>query len=208
MAEKKVILVVDDDIVSLNATRAVLEPAYEISLAKSAAMAWNILNCTLIDLILLDVEMPMLSGLDFIGYLRNNAAFHHIPVIFLTSHGTQDILKKALYSGADGFVVKPVSHNVLQEKIKSVLENAKPVTERGFLLKNLHILDIACKTGKSKEAEKLAEVLSKIKYNVGTDKLLRTICKEVFQLNYSSAIEKIDELIKNKLFEVRKTTDD
>ena len=208
MVEKSTILVVDDDIVSLNVARKILEPTYEISLAKSASMAWNILNNTLIDLVLLDVEMPALSGLDFIGYLRNNAAFHHIPVIFLTSHGTEDVLKKAMYSGADGFVVKPVSHSVLREKIKSALENAKPITDRGILLQKLHILDIACKTGKSADAEKLAEELKKVRYNVGTDKLLDVISKEVFQLNYSFAIEKIDELIKNKLFEVTRKIDD
>jgi len=206
MSEKKTILIVDDDIVSLNAARKILEPTYDISLAKSASMAWNILNSTLIDLILLDVEMPMLSGLEFISFLRNNAAFHHVPVVFLTSHGTQDILKKAMYSGADGFVVKPVSE-VLKEKVKATLENTKPVTERGILLQKLHILNIACKTGKSVVAEKLAEELKKVKYNVGTDKLLNVICKEIFQLNYSFAIEKIDELLKNKLFEVRKIDD-
>ena len=208
MVEKKTILIVDDDIVSLNAARKILEPLYEISLAKSASMAWNILNSTLIDLVLLDVEMPTLSGLDFINYLRNNAAFHHIPVIFLTSHGTEDILKKAMYSGADGFVVKPVTHAILRGKIQDAFDNTKPVTERGILLQKLHTLDIFCKNGKSADAEKLAEELKKVRYNVGTDKMLKIIHKEVIQLNYSFATEKIDELIKNKLFEVNRRVDD
>ncbi|MCL2067582.1 MAG: response regulator [Treponema sp.] len=203
---KKAILVVDDDIPTLTALRKILEGSYEVSLAKSASMAWSILSNTPIDLILLDFEMPLMSGIDFITYMQNNPIYQHIPVIFVTSHGTQSVFMKAVSSGAKSFVVKPVKPGVLLDKIRSVLDNTVLETEREKLLQKLHFLDIACKNGKSADAEKIADDLKKTRYNVGTDKILKEICKEVFQLNYSDVATKINELKKNNLFD-RKVDD-
>jgi putative two-component system response regulator len=201
---KKTILVIDDDMTSLTAIRKMLENIFEVCLAKSANMAWNILNNTLIDLILLDVEMPTMSGLEFMEYLRRNNAFQFIPVIFVTSHAQQDIILKARKSGAKGFIVKPVSPDLMMEKIKSVLEEAADESDREAMLKKLHLLDMACKTGKIAEAEKLIEELSRQHHNVGTDGAIGNITKEIRQLNYPAAIERIADLIKNNLFDIKK----
>jgi DNA-binding response OmpR family regulator len=203
---KKVILVIDDDIPTLTMIRKILESSYEVCLAKSAPAAWNILNSTLIDLILLDIEMPELSGLDFMKYLRAKHAINYIPVIFVTSHGTEDIIKKAKVSGAKGFVVKPVGSNILLEKIHSVFNTVDPLSERERLFQKLHFLDIACKTKNKEEMVRLAEELKKIRYNVGTDEEIADIRKEILYLNYSNAIEKIEELINNNLFDVNRET--
>jgi CheY-like chemotaxis protein len=199
---KKTILVIDDDIASLTAIRKILEGGFEVCLAKSAGMAWNILNNTMIDLILLDVEMPAMSGLDFMEYLRQGNAFQYIPIIIVTSHARQDIILRAGKFGARGFIAKPISPEVMTEKIKSVLEEAESARET--MLKKLHFLDIACKTGKIASAEKLIEELGAQRYNVGTDTAVDLITKEIRQLNYPAAIEKIAELIKNNLFGIKR----
>jgi len=203
---KKAILVIDDDVTTLTMIRKILESDYEVSLAKSAPVAWNILNNTIIDLILLDIEMPELSGLDFMNYLRAKPVLKHIPVIFVTSLGTQDIIKKAMISGAKGFVVKPVGSNVLLEKIHSVFNTVDFLSEREKMFQKLHFLDIACKTKKQEEAAKLAGELKKTRYNVGTDEMIADIYKDIFDLNYSEAVEKIGELINNNLFDVNRET--
>jgi response regulator RpfG family c-di-GMP phosphodiesterase len=199
---KLTILVVDDDIPTLTAMRKILEKSYEVCLAKSASVAWDILNNTPVDLILLDVEMPALSGLDFMNYLRAKPAINYIPVIFVTSHGTEDIIKKAIVFGARGFVVKPVSSNMLLEKIRSVFAQAASLTERERIFKKLHSLGIACRTQKREEADRLARELKEIRYNVGTDELLSDIYKETINASYDNAVEKIDELINNNLFDL------
>jgi len=203
---KKAILVIDDDVPTLTMIRKILENDYEVSLAKSAPVAWNILNNTLIDLILLDVEMPELSGLDFMKYLQAKPVLNHIPVIFVTSLGTEDTIKKAMTSGAKGFVVKPVASNVLLEKIHSVFNTVDFQSEREKMFQKLHILDIACKTKKQEDAAKLAGELKKTRYNVGTDEMIADICKDILDLNYSEAVEKIGALINNNLFDVNRET--
>jgi putative two-component system response regulator len=199
--EDKTILIVDDDITSLTASRKILENEYDVCLAKSANMALSILNNTIIDLILLDFEMPAMSGLDFMNYLQGNAAFNYVPVIFVTSHGTQDIITKAAASGAKDFIVKPVTAKVLLEKVRRAMSEVMPENDRSQLLRWLHLLDIACKAGKSADAEKIAEQLVKAHYNVGTDDQLIEIRNQVRKLNYPIAVEKISDLIKNNLFD-------
>jgi putative two-component system response regulator len=203
MSGKKSVLIIDDDITILTALRKILENDYDISLAKSVEMAWNVLNNTVIDLILLDIEMPNISGFEFMGYLRESASFCYIPVIFVSSHGQPDIILKAKIAGAKQFIVKPVTPDVVLEKVNAVFKDEIQVTGRETLLKKLHLLEIACKTGKSADVEALAEQLGKIQYNVGTDGLLAEIRRNALILNYTVAVEKIGALLKSNLFEKR-----
>jgi DNA-binding response OmpR family regulator len=181
--------------------RKILEHDFDVSLAKSVEMAWSVLNNAVVDLILLDIEMPNISGFEFLGYLRESASFCYIPVIFVSSHGQADIIMKAKVAGAKQFIVKPVAAEVVLEKVNEVLKEEGVMTIRNGLLKKLHLLEVACKTGKSAEAETLAKELGKIKYNVGTDGLLTEIYKSALSLNYTVTVEKISALIKSNLFE-------
>jgi DNA-binding NtrC family response regulator len=201
--EKKTILVVDDDITTLTALRGILEKTYDVCLAKSADAAWYILNNAQMDLILLDIEMPNMTGLVFMDYLKENNAFYYyfVPVIFVTSHGTPDVIMQAKRSGAKGFIVKPVAPDVLMEKIKQLLEASSEKSVRNTLLQLLHQLDLACKVGKSSEVEKIAGELKLIQYNVGTDQQIAEICKSALLFDFSIAMEKISNLLKNNLFD-------
>ena len=202
---KKNILVVDDDMITLTAIRKILEKKYNVSLAKSAKQAWEILNDAPIDLMLLDVEMPEQSGLEFISYLQSNEVFTHVPVIFVTSHSTPDILKKAIGSGAKSFIAKPAEEKLLLEKVNAVLSKAAPPTEREKIIQRLHLIDIACKADNIQDMEKHAKELQTMKYNVGTDTAVSIICKEVSFHNKFGVTDKIEELLNNNLFDVKRS---
>jgi response regulator RpfG family c-di-GMP phosphodiesterase len=199
--EKKSILAIDDDITVLTAIRKILEEQYEVSLAKSAEVALNILSNTSIDLILLDVEMPSISGLAFMDFLKENKAFQYIPVIFVTSHAQPDIILKAKNAGAKGFIAKPLSRDLFLEKVNAVIKESEPLSERNLLLKKLHLLEIACKTGKNTQVTTLTDELIKIHYNVGTDGKIVEICRYASKLDYAPALEKIGALIKNNFYD-------
>jgi PleD family two-component response regulator len=123
--KKKVILVVDDIIPSLNVIRKILENEFDVCLAKSIEMASIMLKTNRVDLILLDIEMPEMSGFDYLKQLRQTPRYGNIPVIFVTSYATREFLVQAMSSGAKDFVVKPVSSDILKEKIHGILY-AKP----------------------------------------------------------------------------------
>jgi PleD family two-component response regulator len=119
---KRVVLAIDDIIPSLNVIRKILENDFDVCLAKSIEMASIMLKTNKVDLILLDIEMPEMSGFDYLKQLRQTPRYGNIPVIFVTSYATREFLIQAVSSGAKDFVVKPVSPNILKEKIRGVLD--------------------------------------------------------------------------------------
>ncbi|MDR1486800.1 MAG: response regulator [Deltaproteobacteria bacterium] len=112
------ILVIDDNLVTLQQINALLESDYELSLAKSGAQALQICHQVIPDLILLDIDMPDMDGFETLTKLKKNIAFRHIPVIFLTSTHDSSIEVRALKNGAVDFITKPADKEILIHRIE------------------------------------------------------------------------------------------
>ena len=69
------------------------------------------------DLLLLDINMPQVTGIDMLEFVRMKAEFNNLPVIMLSSEDTDVLVHEALDKGADGYVMKPVSIDELEEAI-------------------------------------------------------------------------------------------
>jgi PleD family two-component response regulator len=193
--ERKTILAIDDDITVLTTIRTILEKDYEICLAKSAEIAKTILNTVLADLILLDMEMPGISGLDFMAFLRKDPSTSFIPVIIVSSHGTADYIIAAKKSGARDFVVKPIHPKILQEKIEGVLNSSPARTPRDMQIRNLSLLAAACKQGKGSQVEALVTAAEAVKLSRAADAAVADICACAVRLDYALAIRKIEKLL-------------
>jgi two-component system chemotaxis response regulator CheY len=78
-----------------------------------------------IDLIILDIEMPVVSGLEFLRLVRTNPASpnRNVPVIMLTGHSDLESLKETAKLGIHGFLAKPVSKASLEKQIKRALSS-------------------------------------------------------------------------------------
>ena len=76
-----------------------------------------------IDLVISDLEMPMISGLEFISMLRNSSAVHNasVPVVVVSGHSEESNLRKAVNLGIQGFVVKPISYKSLESRVRHAL---------------------------------------------------------------------------------------
>jgi response regulator RpfG family c-di-GMP phosphodiesterase len=195
MGTKKNILAIDDNIATLNQVRAVLEETYEVSLAKNTDIARKILNSVKVHLILLDMNMPGESGMEFLEMIRNDPLSYYIPVIIVSSQGTADAIINTKEGGASDFVVKPVSSQILLEKIEAALAASRGKTSRDFLIKKLRNLENSCATGKSSQAEKAVKDLESVYYNIETDMLIAEICKFARNMEYSLAVEKIKPIL-------------
>ena len=73
------------------------------------------------DLILLDVELPDVSGFDILASVRRHPALKHIPIIMVTGKGTREGVMRALVAGANGYITKPFEVEPLMSSIKAVL---------------------------------------------------------------------------------------
>jgi len=122
MSDKKIILAVDDMPENLMQLGSLLESYFDVRLARSADMAFNVLNKTKVDLILLDIVMPEMLGFDFLNLLRSgNSVNKKTPVIFVTSHADIDIIGRAIKAGAKDYIVKPIVAETLYKKINLVI---------------------------------------------------------------------------------------
>ncbi|MDR1319783.1 MAG: response regulator [Treponema sp.] len=120
----KQILVIDDNLTSLKQIGAQLASHYEVSLAKSGAMALQICRQERPDLILLDVEMPEMDGFETIARLREDSGLKQIPVIFLTGNHDAATEIRALESGAMDFITKPANNDILFHRLELHLQFA------------------------------------------------------------------------------------
>jgi putative two-component system response regulator len=112
------ILVVDDNLSSLKQIGAQLGESYDISLAKSGALALQICVQEKPDLILLDIEMPGMDGFETLKRLKLNRYLGSIPVIFLTGNHDAETEVRGLQSGARDFITKPVEKSILLHRIE------------------------------------------------------------------------------------------
>ena len=114
---KRHILVVDDSGASLRLIKGWLEKDYRISVASSAAMAIGFLQENKPDLILLDYEMPICSGPQFLEMIRAEEKTAKIPVIFLTSKDDSDSVAAVLALKPSGYLLKTSPPKVILDAI-------------------------------------------------------------------------------------------
>jgi CheY-like chemotaxis protein len=118
---KKIILAVDDVSMNLRTMKVILEEEYDVRLAKSGELALDILKDTKVDLVLLDIEMPGITGFEAIDSMRKIPGCGDIPVIFITSHTAPDLIVTAYDHGAGDYIVKPINPDVLRNKVRALL---------------------------------------------------------------------------------------
>jgi two-component system phosphate regulon response regulator PhoB len=82
------------------------------------------------DLVILDLNLPVLGGLDVCRILRSRADVRHLPIIVLTARGGEDDRVAGLDLGADDYVTKPFSLRELSARVRAVLRRAVPAPER------------------------------------------------------------------------------
>lgn len=120
------ILLVDDSAFMRNMIKKILHqvgvPINTTFEANNGKEGYAILKKESIDLVLSDINMPVLSGLDFIKLVRADQSIKDIPIIVVTTEGTDDVVKEAISVGADDFIRKPFSPEDLAGKIKMLVD--------------------------------------------------------------------------------------
>ena len=106
--KKPRILVIDDSVLELRATCKILSPMYDVQAAKSGREGLEIAMSTDIDLVLLDLNMPGMSGFEVLCELKDTEKTAHIPVIIVTSSESSNDEVRGLALGASDFIRKPL----------------------------------------------------------------------------------------------------
>ena len=122
MNKPKTILVVDDEIYNFDVIEALLfKEKYDLRYAADGLQALELLTEIQPDLILLDVMMPALDGIEVCGRIKANPHTSHIPVVMATALNSKEDMANCLEAGADDFISKPIGGLELRARVKSML---------------------------------------------------------------------------------------
>lgn len=126
------VLVVDDNVILFRTVRDMLESNFNVSIAASGDQAFKAMSLQKPDIILLDYEMPDMDGEEIMKLLAENDATHDIPVIFLTSSASRDIVTRLIKLNPAGYILKPPNKQNMIEHIEQVLcpEKEEEISEQ------------------------------------------------------------------------------
>ena len=134
-----IILVEDEINIASFIERVLREFGHEVSVVYAGNAGWELLQNESFDLLILDIIMPGMNGLELCRMYRQRFGYHS-PVVMLTALGTTDDIVKGLDAGADDYLVKPFSFQELEARIKALLRRSKEVPVQQLVCGDL-ILD-------------------------------------------------------------------
>ncbi|QQO09072.1 response regulator [Breznakiella homolactica] len=120
--DKPLIVTIDDDPIILNTILSILKPYYRVCPFDSGETALKFLTSSPADLILLDCNMPGMSGFEVMDSVKNNILISEIPILFLTGKEDHNSEILALEKGAADYLRKPIEPEVLLTRVRQQLE--------------------------------------------------------------------------------------
>jgi two-component system alkaline phosphatase synthesis response regulator PhoP len=142
MAKEK-ILVVDDEEDILELLRFNLSrEGYQVSCALTAEKALSLVQSEAPDLIVLDLMLPGIDGLEVARQLKNDPATKNIPIVMLTAKGEEADIVTGLELGADDYITKPFSPRILLARVRAVLRRKTTVSQEKESVIRVHDLTI------------------------------------------------------------------
>jgi CheY-like chemotaxis protein len=126
MAKNLKVLLIEDnliEIMKMKRTISLLELGHTMHEAKNGEEALTILEdkSKFPDIILLDLNMPKMSGIEFLTIIKDSEEFRHIPIIILTTSDNQKDLLECYRIGISGYILKPLKYDDYVKKIEAVL---------------------------------------------------------------------------------------
>lgn len=124
------ILVVEDNEELLALMLQVLSKNYHVFTAKNGKQAMNIIMKEKLDLVVSDVMMPIMDGIELTKQLKSDKSFWQLPIILLTAKNKEEDKTEAYSIGADAYITKPFKFEELEVRINALLANRKKMIEK------------------------------------------------------------------------------
>lgn len=120
----KIILVIDDDLVSVALMKKILgNVRCKVIAAKDAFEGWHLIQTEKPDAVFIDIVMPYVNGVTLFEYVRSIPKTRTLPCLFFTSTPTETYIEKIAKLGCGYMVTKPVTPEVVIDKLAKVLES-------------------------------------------------------------------------------------
>ncbi|MGA2551660.1 MAG: diguanylate cyclase [Burkholderiaceae bacterium] len=148
------ILLVDDDASSIQIISRILAGVGQVRFATTGEVALRLARDSPPDLVVLDAEMPGMSGFQVCEALKADPSLTNVPVIFVTSHNEAAFEVAGFNVGAADFIAKPVNPSLVLARVKSQLRNKKMADE----LRRIATVDVLTGVANRRQFERFLEV--------------------------------------------------
>ncbi len=124
MSDKKILLVEDNPVNRRLAEFLLRSQGYQVRAATNAQEAFDTIKAERPDLILMDVQLPGMDGLEATRKLKAEPATRDIPVVAVTSYAMKGDREKALAAGCSGYITKPIDKDTFVREVATVLSRS------------------------------------------------------------------------------------
>ena len=126
---KKILIVDDSHMIRRIVGKILKEYDFDVLLAENGKMGFDMARVSKPDLIIMDIEMPVMNGIRATESIKSDRSTAHIPVLIFTSLGSEEDIRMAREAGGCGFLNKPISKEELKTTIFSILDADTKGTE-------------------------------------------------------------------------------
>ena len=194
-SEKPVVLVVDDNADVRRLLKACLKEKYNVVLAVNGKEGLETARKVVPDLIVSDVMMPVMDGLEMCREVKGDAVTSHIPVLMLTARALEEHRMEGYAHGADAYITKPFTESLLQIRIENLL-TSRQTLRKAF---SSHVAAVTPKEGEETKGrqEKALKEVARPEDNIQCETFI-TRLREIIQSNISDSdfsVEKIGETL-------------
>jgi two-component system chemotaxis response regulator CheY len=119
----KSVLIVEDSTTTRALIRAIIEEIGDLNTveANSGFEALKLLPTQKFDLVITDINMPDINGLELINFIKNNPKYSHLPLIIVSTERSEEDKKRGMALGATAYITKPFKAQELQQVIKQAM---------------------------------------------------------------------------------------
>ncbi len=128
--EKPLILIVEDDVDMGHYISNILSNTYSIILAKDGEECWKKIQKTLPDIVITDIIMPKMNGLELLKKIKEDETTCHLPVILLSAKSEISDQIKGIETGAEWYISKPFNQNLLLSYLKTIIHQREIIREK------------------------------------------------------------------------------
>lgn len=199
---KPTLLIVDDNADVRDFLSDSFKATYSILLAKNGKEGLELLKQEAADLIISDVMMPVMDGIEFCKELKENVLYSHIPFILLTAKTDNDSKVTGIKIGADAYIEKPFSLQVLRAQIENLLESRKKLRKKFSEMPFVPLGSVAVNKADEQFLNRLNEIIEKNISNMdfSIDLMAEQLC--ISRSGLFSKIKTLVEMTPNELIQL------
>jgi len=190
------VLVVDDMPMVLMTAKNMLSQLYDVGTVKSGAEALEYLAHNFVDIALLDISMPGMSGVELFEKIIESPDYRSIPVIFVTSERSHTTIETVIGKGAKDFILKPFDERTLLSKVHRALRGVSEDQAILFLKRKMRVVIDCCARGNIGLAETTMKEIPTNVYSMSVILTFNRILSSLHNRNFNEALGIAEDTLK------------